>query len=72
MAKRKESDNVKKEPYIIIGYLIPDLSAEEAVNERLTVSPVFSSEKGMYKKSLVFKTIDEAKAAILKRYGREQ
>lgn len=72
MAKRKDSDNVKTEPVLIIGYLIPDLSVKEAEGERLSVSPVFASERGMYKKSLVFKTIDEAKAKILERYGREQ
>ena len=71
MAKRRESDNVKTEPVLIIGYPIPD-AAEVAAGERLSVSPVFASEKGMYKRTLVFKTIDEAKAEILKRYGREQ
>jgi hypothetical protein len=71
MAKRKESDNIKTTPVTIIGYLIPDV-AEAATGERLSVSPVFASEKSLYKKSLIFATIDLAKAEILKRYGREQ
>jgi len=59
--------------YEIIGWLIPDLTDAQAKEEtNLHPSPVFSSEKGMYKKSLIFPTIDDAKAKIKERYGRDQ
>ena len=70
---KSESDNVKTIPVQIIGYVIPDLTPAQAENEKiLTAQPVFSSEKGYYKKSLIFPTIDEAKAKIKERYGRAQ
>ena len=87
MAKKKDLEDLvdeeqsvdeKKERkiktgYKIIGYVIPDLTPKQAAEEQLILpSPVFDSEKGMYKKSLVFPTIDEAKAKIKERYGRVQ
>lgn len=75
MAKKykTESDNVKTPGVVIIGYVIPDLTPKQAEEEPVIhPSPVFSSEKGLYKKALVSKTLDEAKAKILERYGREQ
>ncbi len=62
----------KKVGYVIVGYVIPDLTAAQAASEPFIVPDiVFSSEKGMHRKELVFPTLDKAKAAILKRYGRE-
>jgi hypothetical protein len=70
---KAETSNTKTPEILIIGYVIPDLTPKQAEEEtNIHPSPVFSSERGLYKRTLVFKTIDEAKAAILKRYGRGQ
>jgi len=66
---KAESSNTKTPETLIIGYVIPDLTPEQAEEEtNIRPSPVFSSEKGLYKRTLVFKTIEEAKAKIKERY----
>jgi len=58
---------------LIIGYIIPDITPQQLENgpgEHFRILPVFSCEEGMYKKSLIFPTIDEARDAMVKRYGR--
>lgn len=87
MAKKKDLEDLvdeeqavdeKKERkvktnYKIIGYVIPDLTPKQAAEEHhIMPSPVFESEKGLYKKSLIFDTMDKAKAKIKERYGRDQ
>jgi hypothetical protein len=63
----------KKSESIIIGYVIPDFTEEQAKQETfLHPLPVFTSEAGTYRKALVFPTMDLALAKIKERYGREQ
>lgn len=73
MAKKFKLETEKKPELIITGYAIPDLSPQQAEQEMLLCAmPIFSTEKKDYKKEISFKTLSEAKAAILKRYGRAQ
>jgi hypothetical protein len=56
---------------LIIGYLIPEVTPKQLEDKGpLQILPVFSSEKGMYKKSLVFDTLDAARESMIKKYGR--
>lgn len=69
----ERSEKKAKGEIEIIGYLVPDLTPLQVAEEPfISCPPVFSSEKGAYKKNRVFATIPEAKDALFNLYGRRQ